>query len=1067
MAGWLYDRRLLYPERAEALGDDFADYRVTLEHWSALSKAFRDAYQPVWVRKMSRVLIVCGDQGSGKSLFCRRLAMDYESTRKALQASRTCAPDLANNLWHLLVVDPHDRAPPEEAIEVTTRDTSIRTVQEHAGWLDELRQWGKADTSRVRVVVFDNFHRERFLADLAGVPIDVYVQRREAGQESGLLPLVAQSLVDLARKDLLRAVFVCLANDRPLMEQLVRAIEREHRELPQLHATPQPPAPIKEKIVRSNLNRLNNISYWYSLDRAAPDARVQVRDAITGSDGVGRVYELVEQGVALPRSGAPTTPNRLTLVTLGSSPGAVSAKIKASWERLPPKVLHSGQSLGEWVFTRGFARALPARDPDTRRRGELFDSEFNVRWIALGMGATRALVGTPGAPGDLGGMLLDAILSPWTADGSTLAPLEDSASLEAPEITRYTPWGEIAYQLEWTTRDDKALKSTTRAFAEAIEANRGLIPSWFPAAEAQERFLATYPFHPSVLSVFERKWRALPKFQQTRGMLRLLALWVSKAYAEGMRAGGPRDPLIMLGTAPLGDATFRTAVFNQLNELPQLETAVTADIVGRSDSMAVRLDAESSDTVRRDGVHRKAATVIFFESNGGQSTNVATATEVQLAMIEPGRDVVNVNTALDGLVNRCHYLTLERAAYRFSLKPNLNKLLADRRENIKVAAIEARARDEVREVFTSERGVTTALFPTEARQIPDHPRIVFAVLPPDRSLQDAELRAWMERVTRERVYKSAIFWLAPDRGDVITEKARDLLTWQAVGEVDTLSESQQEQLREGRRRAAIDLRRAVWDAYSRALFLGTDQTLREHGYGPLNPSGSDRLLDGLLQNLQTYSVIERNASPGFLLRKWPPAVTEWSTRAVRDVFFQSPEFPRLLSGDSVRDMIARGVSSGDFALVTRAPSGGYALFKWKDTLSVADIPIDDDTFLLRGDEARNYQDAQGPSKKPSPEAEVRPTGRSSPTVRSVSEADKSTVGPTRGQAQRARWEGDLPPLQWMKFYQKVLTPFIPSGGVSLRLSIEIAPRGGLSQHQLEELKQQLEALGLSPRIDTE
>jgi hypothetical protein len=45
---------------------------------------------------------------------------------------------------------------------------------------------------------------------------------------------------------------------------------------------------------------------------------------------------------------------------------------------------------------------------------------------------------------------------------------------------------------------------------------------------AREPFAASYPFHPTLLSVFERKWQALPRLQRTRGILRLLALWVSQ-----------------------------------------------------------------------------------------------------------------------------------------------------------------------------------------------------------------------------------------------------------------------------------------------------------------------------------------------------------------------------------------------------------------------------------------------------------------------------------------------------------------------------------------------------------
>jgi hypothetical protein len=52
--------------------------------------------------------------------------------------------------------------------------------------------------------------------------------------------------------------------------------------------------------------------------------------------------------------------------------------------------------------------------------------------------------------------------------------------------------------------------------------------------------------------LFERKWQALPRFQQTRGILRLLALWVANAYQAGFK-GAHKNPLIGMGTAPLAE----------------------------------------------------------------------------------------------------------------------------------------------------------------------------------------------------------------------------------------------------------------------------------------------------------------------------------------------------------------------------------------------------------------------------------------------------------------------------------------------------------------------------------
>ena len=142
--------------------------------------------------------------------------------------------------------------------------------------------------------------------------------------------------------------------------------------------------------------------------------------------------------------------------------------------------------------------------------------------------------------------------------------------------------------------------------------------------------------------------------------------------------------LITLGTAPLEDSQFRTAAFEQLGQ-DRLEGAVTTDIAGKKEAHSVLLDAEAEETLRKAQVHKKTATSVFFESNGGQGEKRQSATvpELRMAVAGPGIDVGNVETALEGLVDRCYYLTLDQNSYYFSLKENLNKRYADRRASVK------------------------------------------------------------------------------------------------------------------------------------------------------------------------------------------------------------------------------------------------------------------------------------------------------------------------------------------------------------------------------------------------
>jgi len=126
-----------------------------------------------------------------------------------------------------------------------------------------------------------------------------------------------------------------------------------------------------------------------------------------------------------------------------------------------------------------------------------------------------------------------------------------SAETETSEIIRRRLF-------EWGGIPDEG-KKTSQEYGEFILDNRTQIPNWFPADNAKEQFAASYPFHPTLLSVFERKWQQLPRFQQTRGILRLLALWVSHAYQAGFK-GAHKDALIVMGTAPLDDPMFRSSV---------------------------------------------------------------------------------------------------------------------------------------------------------------------------------------------------------------------------------------------------------------------------------------------------------------------------------------------------------------------------------------------------------------------------------------------------------------------------------------------------------------------------
>jgi hypothetical protein len=661
-----------------------------------------------------------------------------------------------------------------------------------------------------------------------------------------------------------------------------------------------------------------------------------------------------------------------------------------------------------------------------------------------------------------------------------------SSEGESSEIIRRRlfEWDEQAVSSDGKILLSREAIQTCKTYADWMVEQRSQLPTWFPTDHARSAFEATYPFHPVVLSVFERKWQALPRFQQTRGMLRLLALWVSRAYQEGYQ-GAHRDQLIGLGTAPLDDPIFRAAVFEQLGE-SKLEAAVTTDICGKKDAFAVRLDDEATDTIKKARLHRKVATAIFFESNGGQARGEATVPEIRLAVAEPSLDIGNVETALETLTESCYFLSVERARYRFSFLPNLNRLLADRRANINAGKITERIRSEVQKTFAAGSGVDRIYFPEKSSQIPDHPSLTLAVLPPEVSFEEKpKTLALIEAMTREngasaRTCKSAIIWVAPEGVAALNEDARKLLAWEDIAdEVDSgalkLDEGQQKQLDQNLKKAGRDLKEAIWRSYKNLVLLGKDNHLREIDLGLVHSSAAESMLALILERLRKDGDIEKEISPNFLVRNWPPAFKEWSTKSVRDAFFASPQFPRLLNASAVKEAIARGVSGGVIAYVGKPSDGEYQPFTFGGTMSVSEVEISDEVFIIKKETAEGYQKAKAspaqtidiPDSGSSPASVVAPSPEKSTLPQDRTPSPQPEPRPASTTATKLTWIGDIPPQKWATFYTKVLTKFATAKGLRLTLSLNVNAEDGISAQKIEETKAALLELGLNDKIDVE
>ena len=514
---------------------------------------------------------------------------------------------------------------------------------------------------------------------------------------------------------------------------------------------------------------------------------------------------------------------------------------------------------------------------------------------------------------------------------------------------------------------------------------------------------------------------------------------------------------------------------------------MTTDIAGKDHAHALRLDTEATSDLKKARLHRKVATTILFESNGGQQRGEATLPEVRLAVAEPALDIGNVEQCLEALADHCYFLAAEKNRYRFSFQPNLNKLLADRRASVSAAAIDEVVRKEIQKAFATGGRVERVYFPTKSNEIPDRPVLTLAVLAPENTAPQPATKNLITQMTTEsgassRTFKSALIWVAPEDASTLLDEARKVLAWKDIdadsGELK-LDETQQRQLAENTKRAERDLREAVWRAYKNVFLLADDNSLRKIDLGLVHSSAATSLVELILSRLKQEDIVVEGVSPNFLARYWPPALPEWSTRSVRDAFYASPKFPRLLKPDAVKDTISRGLDAGTVAYVGKTSDGSYDPFIYKRSLGAADIEIADDVYLIARERAEEYVAKKAATAAPTgaapsvlggksqlaPGAPIAPAQGGAtglpPTPTSAVSSDPSLPTEVAG----FHWSGEIAAQKWMNFYTKVLSRFATSGGLKLTVSVDVEPPGGTTVSKVEETRVALRELGLSEDVD--
>jgi len=614
---------------------------------------------------------------------------------------------------------------------------------------------------------------------------------------------------------------------------------------------------------------------------------------------------------------------------------------------------------------------------------------------------------------------------------------------------------------EWTAVDSAATEAKAREFL-------------------QRRFEACYPFHPATLSVFQRKWQALPQYQQTRGTLAMLAQWISIAAQDGFRKART-EPLITLGSAPLSDPGFRSVVLGQLGE-SRLVAAIDTDIAG-DQAHSRALDADTKGPLR--DIHRRVGTAILFESSGGQTDKMAHLPELRFALGEPDLDTTSIDNAASALEDRSYFLRKSGSdGFRIGYQPTMKKVVSDRRASLdEEGEVKPAVRKLVEEEFRRGSTIPVEMLGDDASEIPDRPKLTLVVADPETEWTGtgtvrSQVAEWTRlRGKSPRLYPGAIVWCFRKPGRDLREHVEVALAWRRVakeiadgtlgGEFDRSDRAEVQSKVKDAEEGAKD---EVWGGYRFAIVADgqAQDGLKVIDLGAGHSSSGETLCGRVLAALKSEALLNESVGAGYIDRNWPPALKEagaWPLASLRQSFLNG-SLTRLVDPDTVlRSKVAEFVGRGDFGLASGQRADGTFERVWfEEALPLDEVAFDAGVFLLRKATATALKRGQ-PAVPP---ASQDGGTKSVPEPEPVSTITPSTLTPTPSTETRVlRLVGSVAPELWNRLGTRVLPKLRAGSELRIGVDFSVVVKDGDATSLTAELRQILQDLGLGESVRVE
>lgn len=445
------------------------------------------------------------------------------------------------------------------------------------------------------------------------------------------------------------------------------------------------------------------------------------------------------------------------------------------------------------------------------------------------------------------------------------------------------------------------------------------------AAPYADRVRASYPFHPELVRVLDKRIGTIPSFQRARGALRLLAEVIAALWSDVTDA-----PTLNVADVDLRAGNVLTNLTAGLGK-DAYEPAARADITDPN-SHAAAVDAERF--AGKPPYATRAATCVFMHSLEQLAAAGAGRGEYLLGTMRPGDPPEAIDEALNVLSERAWHLTWDGSRFVVRTEANANAVIAAEARNLSPALVDEEVKDRLESAFKTHGGVRARLFPAGPGVVDDKPELQVVVLdyadttvtakaatPPPHRVQ--EIRSRKGAGGDFRTYRNGVCFLVADADQVQAMQdrvRRHLAIEKILGSDDRIAQLGDDvikRIREIEKAARLDVRVAISRCYSHLYYPTKDEKNADlrHLELPVKDKGSaeDSQVKVVVDTLQQEGKISTSKIGYDYLKSkaWPKGADEVTVDDLADAFWRD-HGASIIEFTFVADAIRNGVKAGEW-----------------------------------------------------------------------------------------------------------------------------------------------------------